>query len=53
MTADSVVTTLTDADASFANVVSNGHNVCYKSNANGDSGAAHALPGGGSLAPCN
>jgi hypothetical protein len=51
--ADSVVATLTDASVSFGNIVSNGHNVCYKLTVNGTSSGTYSLSGGGELSPCD
>jgi len=53
VTADSVVTLLTDESATFANIASNGHTVCYRSSANGSTGTTYALSGGGYLTPCS
>ena len=53
VTADSVVTTLTDASATFAHVVGGGHTVCYQASANGATTGTYSLSGGGTLKPCN
>lgn len=54
LTADSYVTTLTDADASFANIISGGFNLYYDSSNAKNSyleGKTITLSGGGVLAP--
>jgi hypothetical protein len=48
-----MLTTLTDVDTTFANIVSGGHSVCYKSKTNGSGSGTYSLPGGGQLKPCN
>jgi hypothetical protein len=53
LTADSVVTTLTDGSDTFANIVSNGHNICFKTSVNGASTGTFSLSGGGSIKPCS
>lgn len=52
VTDDSVVTTITNADPTFANVIGNGHRVCYHEVANSSLTATWSLSGGGMIEPC-
>ena len=52
LTANSYVTSISDKDASFANIKSNGHNIYYAASQNSAlAGRTIDLPGGGKLLP--
>lgn len=52
LTANSYVTSISDKDASFANIKSNGHNIYYDASQNSAlAGRTIDLPGGGKLLP--
>jgi hypothetical protein len=52
VTADSVLTDLSDADTGFANIASQGHSICYKGSVNGATAGSFILTSGGTIHPC-